>query len=1084
MQQKENGENIVKENVVKEVVKEIENTLLPYQKASVDAICGHFAQNNRALLADEVGLGKTYIAKGVVAKMALRHWENQKEQDEKRPFRVAYICPNQNVANQNYPKFKGMYPDNGLGSNEKKKEILTNALEKYKNTNREEQIKQKKHIKQKKQIEQIEQIKNFLATSSVYTRLCEWLIKLYDGDTIQIAMDSDSKGLYLRGDSSEKGKVARHSESGVQDSRLKKTSPTVTDAALTLMKEILACAELPILNTYWRMACTASEAECLKNYKQNNEDIRKKLPGVFYNFNKMAAQYLASQTVEDYRLSMQHLYTLENQRNCSEKAIQFECLTPSTSFNIGNGTGTYQERALIYATLKYYLEYYERNQISELPGDLKKMLKGKFEMFKGKKNNKEEFVAAYEVYQERLKDLDPNNLIPMEGWGDACNRPDDFIKHVRNLFIKNNVEHFLNYDLVIMDEFQNFSDLLQVTRSNVNQTKEHQNEAGIIAEKLFGKENCKVLLLSATPFSVQNYIPDGYKEEDEGEGIDERSAAGDEWFADFENLVRFMKKGNDSAEWMDEWKKHRQDAEACRKLMHEIGIFRTERNAAAKHSPILEKSLSENLVPDFTRCLQTNLFMNENSKYRSAYGYTTPYPLVFGRGYEFSKMWSDNVKCDNKAIDPKYQNLFLRKEDLAGTKIETGHIRFETLKRSLFLAASEHPTPTPASMLWIPPCNHEKPLEGAFKGREGYSKTLIFSHFRMTPLAFTYLLCNEAAYQIKQNNEGAYSDEVEEKLEEFFNNAIEAIEAIEEKTKDQLKKYFVGLFESPVGKAAVRSIYRISTEYPNTIEGYCKAVAQYCEDGCFCDMIKEYVELLKNEYGNRDADMAQAVRRARGLRIAIPKLNLKENNEIKQMQLPAANRFAVGLFPENDNGSDLRTRMANIKGAFNSPFWPFVFTTTSIGAEGIDLHWYARNIVHWDVPSRPLDIEQREGRIMRYRCHAYRLNEKKEGKKEEDCVKEAWKRSGMHETQLNYFSEKEEECYHVVRQTCFLPGSGEQQCFEEEKRIIGIYRKVLGTANEKELIDGGVTDGNELPELDLSPWIAKHKSSDVGDINV
>lgn len=95
----------------------------------------------------------------------------------------------------------------------------------------------------------------------------------------------------------------------------------------------------------------------------------------------------------------------------------------------------------------------------------------------------------------------------------------------------------------------------------------------------------------------------------------------------------------------------------------------------------------------------------------------------------------------------------------------------------------------------------------------------------------------------------------------------------------------------------------------------------------------------------------------------------------------------MGLFSENENGSDLVTRMANIKNAFNSPFWPFVFTSTSIGAEGIDLHWYARNIVHWNAPARPLDIEQREGRVMRYRCHALRLNDSLTGAVEKDCVK-------------------------------------------------------------------------------------------------
>jgi len=38
------------------------------------------------------------------------------------------------------------------------------------------------------------------------------------------------------------------------------------------------------------------------------------------------------------------------------------------------------------------------------------------------------------------------------------------------------------------------------------------------------------------------------------------------------------------------------------------------------------------------------------------------------------------------------------------------------------------------------------------------------------------------------------------------------------------------------------------------------------------------------------------------------------------------------------------------------------FKTTSIGQEGLDFHYYCRKIVHWNLPSNPVDLEQREGR--------------------------------------------------------------------------------------------------------------------------
>ena len=56
------------------------------------------------------------------------------------------------------------------------------------------------------------------------------------------------------------------------------------------------------------------------------------------------------------------------------------------------------------------------------------------------------------------------------------------------------------------------------------------------------------------------------------------------------------------------------------------------------------------------------------------------------------------------------------------------------------------------------------------------------------------------------------------------------------------------------------------------------------------------------------------------------------------------------------------------------PFWPFVLATTSVGQEGLHLHSYCHVCVHWNLPANPVDLEQREGRIHRYKGHAVRKN--------------------------------------------------------------------------------------------------------------
>jgi hypothetical protein len=67
-------------------------------------------------------------------------------------------------------------------------------------------------------------------------------------------------------------------------------------------------------------------------------------------------------------------------------------------------------------------------------------------------------------------------------------------------------------------------------------------------------------------------------------------------------------------------------------------------------------------------------------------------------------------------------------------------------------------------------------------------------------------------------------------------------------------------------------------------------------------------------------------------------------------------------------------RSESVRDAFNSPFWPFVLATTSVGQEGLDFHPYCHAVVHWNVPTNPVDLEQREGRVHRYKGHAVRKN--------------------------------------------------------------------------------------------------------------
>jgi hypothetical protein len=69
---------------------------------------------------------------------------------------------------------------------------------------------------------------------------------------------------------------------------------------------------------------------------------------------------------------------------------------------------------------------------------------------------------------------------------------------------------------------------------------------------------------------------------------------------------------------------------------------------------------------------------------------------------------------------------------------------------------------------------------------------------------------------------------------------------------------------------------------------------------------------------------------------------------------------------ENVSGGVDRLRTDELRRAFNTPFWPHVLATTSLGQEGLDFHVWCRQLLHWDLCPSPLDLEQREGRIQRF----------------------------------------------------------------------------------------------------------------------
>lgn len=70
------------------------------------------------------------------------------------------------------------------------------------------------------------------------------------------------------------------------------------------------------------------------------------------------------------------------------------------------------------------------------------------------------------------------------------------------------------------------------------------------------------------------------------------------------------------------------------------------------------------------------------------------------------------------------------------------------------------------------------------------------------------------------------------------------------------------------------------------------------------------------------------------------------------------------------NGSTPMETRDRVMLAFNSPMFPEILVSSKVLAEGVDLHRFCRHVIHHDLDWNPSMIEQRTGRLDRIRCRA------------------------------------------------------------------------------------------------------------------
>ena len=146
--------------------------------------------------------------------------------------------------------------------------------------------------------------------------------------------------------------------------------------------------------------------------------------------------------------------------------------------------------------------------------------------------------------------------------------------------------------------------------------------------------------------------------------------------------------------------------------------------------------------------------------------------------------------------------------------------------------------------------------------------------------------------------------------------------------------------------------------------------------------------------------------------------------------------------------------------------------------------------MHWNLPSNPIDLEQREGRINRFECLAVRQNVAKrygtipfEKNVWEEMFAEAARREktvGSSDLIPYWGLRESEDMLKIERIVPMYPFSRDGLAYERLIRILSLYRLTLGQARQEELLEylfKNCEDPDRLKELfiNLSPFYREHR---------
>ena len=905
-------------------------------------------------------------------------------------------------------------------------------------------------------------------------------------------------------------------------------------------------------------------------------------------------------SLSESRLSMQHLkiYESAGTGHAYERLIP---LTPATSFSMTSGCGNQAERALMYAHLR---------RLPVFRGYRKKL--ERFLAYQAEKS----WAKCVENYEDKVCACDRNGSRYIEEMQEAltaklvhqhdlvqavldnCNsrsrdrlhnsRP--LINRLRMIFAQISLEK-LEPDLVIMDEFQRFRDLIAPA--------EEESEETLLSRQFLHDTRTKTLLLSATPYKAYSTLEEIAEDEDA------------DHYHEFMQIMRFLfydeeKQRRFQTVWRD------YSASLCMLRADDLTAFIVRKNAAQEalyqgicrterfstgiidDSGVQDVQLSEADVLSYD-AVQDLLDAIAVASPRALhwrnvpvdYVKSAPYLLSFMENYQLKKQIRDfclqhpDFSIRRHAAQ-KY--LLLQKSRIHEYRpIPANNARLQKLREIVFGKDGSFDT---QALLWVPASRPYYRTGGVFDRNRGFSKVLVFSAWEMVPRMISVMLSYEAErltigklYNSAKVSRGrgyfATKEErrfgigrlkketreivclVSETLADLFhpeewlgsdlrtirsavkNKAAALLDALRQTqpiaedpkagaadlirciraldgdadacpamiprdaagcladmaigspaicawrmlrysapdygkaakadAKDIAEDVFVSLFNKPESSAVLDLLYG----QDESDDVYYRNVFRYCAEGNLQAVLDEFAHVLHQSGAALKTAIVESV--ADTVSLPIDTVETFPGQKRRMMR----SHFAVGYY--NAKVSDQTVaRVDRMRKAFNSPFRPFVLSTTSIGQEGLDFHTYCRKVVHWNLPSNPIDLEQREGRINRYKCLAVRQNIARRYGTEPTWdamfARAADSMKGTNSDLVPYWClpGSGEDDVRIERIVPLYPYSRDRLRYDRIIRILSLYRLTLGQPRQEELIS--VLDRELAGEpgkdlfLDLSPF--------------